>query len=256
MIRAALLLALLVPTLADAAGKARRPKQDEAIPYEGQDDVADDRRRELPDRSEATPRLREETEVEKDDREISLASLDDPNIGLSGEVVAGLFLLESTRGQGVEPLAMGGVRLTWEWARTVLDDELWREVFFLDVTWFASSLFGPGSMTGTQAIYANVNYHYFTLAQGFAIPLGKTPLTFYLQPGIGLGYQTSTSYVQGTETSIAATRLVAQYGVGLRARIPLGAEGKVRLSFRIEGTRFRRGYMDDTLIGGSLGLTF
>ena len=31
---------------------------------------------------------------------------------------------------------------------------------------------------------------------------------------------------------------------------------QVRISFRIEVTRFRRSYMDDTFIGGSAGVTF
>lgn len=252
-VRALLVMALVCST----AAFAQRKKEDAPIPYDDQSDDDDDRRRDLPKRSEGARERAEETEVEREDREKSLASEDDPNIGLSAEVLLGAMLLDSSRGQGVEPLFMGGLRFTWEWSRTLLFDELWREIFFADVTWFASSSRGPGGFGGTTEIYDSVNYHYFTIAQGFALPLGKTPLAVYAQAGIGFGYQTSSIYIQGGEpTTVSAARLVAQYGAGLRGRIGLTANDSVRLSFRLEVTRFRRAYMDDTLVGGSLGITF
>ncbi len=64
---------------------------------------------------------------------------------------------------------------------------------------------------------------------------------------------------------MAATRLVIQYGGGLRFRVPIFSDAYIqehsstevpRVSFRLEFTRLRRGYMDDTFIGGSLGMTF
>lgn len=242
----------LAASLAAAAGRSKKD-DDAPIPYDTEESD-DDKRRDLPKRSEEAPTLREETEVEQQDREISLASYDDPNIGLSGEVLLGAMLLESTRGAGggVEPIGMGGLRFTWEWSRTLLSDEFWREVFFADVTWAMSQTGG-----GSNEIKDAIAFHYFTLAQAFAFPLGKTPFAAYAEAGIGFNYQTSALSVQGADpVTVSVARLLAQYGFGIRARVGLNPSNSVRLSFRIEVTRFRRGYMDDTLIGGSLGVTF
>jgi hypothetical protein len=258
--------ALLVLTLVGStASFAQRRKEDAPIPYDEQGDD-DDRRRDLPKRSEPTHERQRETEVETRDRTRSLASLDDRNIGLSFEVVGAALLLDSSRGQSVEALGLGGLRFTWEWARTLLSDEFWREVFFVDITWFASRSSGPSSFGGTQEIFDSVNYHYFTLAQAFALPLGKTAFAAFAQAGVGFGYQTSSLYVQGQDPSVvSAARLVVQYGAGIRARFHFVSEESFRedgyvgipcLSLRLEVTRFRRAYMDDTMIGGSLGITF
>lgn len=259
--------ALLVLVLvASTAAYAQRKRDDAPLPYDDQGDDDDDRRRDLPKRSQEDRDPTDETEVERQDREVSLASEDDPNIGISAEVVLGANLLDSSRAQGFEPLFMGGIRVTWEWSRTLLTDEFWREVFFADVAWFGSSSRGPGGFGGTTDIFDSTNYHHFTLAQAFALPLGKTPLAFYGQVGIGISYQTSAIYIMGGDpTSISAVRFVAQYGAGVRARIHFvseeqfqqkGYQGIPCLSFRIEVTRFRRAYMDDTFIGGSAGITF
>jgi len=260
--RTLVVLMLVASTAAYAQGRG----EDAPLPYDDQGDDDDDRRRDLPRRSQESRDPLAETDVEREDREISLAGEDDPNIGISAEVILGANLLDSSRAAGVEPLFMGGIRVTWEWARTLLTDEFWREVFFADVAWFGSSASGPGGFGGTTDIFASNNYHHFTLAQAFALPLGKTPLAFYGQAGIGFNYQTSAIYIMGADpTSISAARFVAQYGLGLRARIHFISEEQFRaqgyqgipcLSFRIEVTRFRRAYMDDTFIGGSAGITF
>ena len=257
---------LVLMLVASTAAYAQKRKEDAPIPYDDQGDDDDDRRRDLPKRSDRTSERPSETEVEREDREISLASDDDPNIGISVEVVLGALLLDSSRAQGVEGLFMGGIRITWEWARTLLTDEFLREIFFADVTWFGASSRGPGGFGGTRDIYDSTNYHNFTIAPGFALPLGKTPLAFYAQAGIGFSYQTSSLYIQnGDPTTISGVRILGQYGVGLRARIPLISEERFReqgyqgipcITFRLEVTRFRRLYMDDTLVGGSAGITF
>ena len=55
---------------------------------------------------------------------------------------------------------------------------------------------------------------------------------------------------------MAGTKFLFQYGVGLRGRPAIIANGAVRIQFRIELIRFIRGYMQDTYLGGSLGLIF
>ncbi|MBL8952761.1 MAG: hypothetical protein JNK82_18415 [Myxococcaceae bacterium] len=262
--RSLLVLALLAST---AAYAQKRRGEDAPLPYDDQGDDDDDRRRDLPRRSEGDrERGLEETEVERQDREISLAGEDDPNIGISAEVILGANLLDSSRAQGVEPMFMGGIRITWEWSRTLLSDEFWREIFFADVSWFGSTARGPGGFGGTTDIFNSVNYHHFTLAQAFAYPLGRTPLSVYAQGGIGFSYQQSNIYIQGADpVGISAVRFLLQYGLGIRVRIHLVSEEVFRqqgyvgipcISFRIEVTRFRRAYMDDTFIGASLGITF
>ncbi len=258
---------LILALVASSAAYAQKKRDDAPLPYDdqgGNDD--DDRRRDLPKRSDESRDRPSETDIEREDREISLAGEDDPNIGISAEVILGANLLDSSRGQGIEPLFMGGIRVTWEWSRTLLSDEFWREVFFADVAWFGSSSSGPGGFGGTTDIFDSVNYHHFTLSEAFALPLGKTPLAAFVAAGIGFSYQTSAIYVMGADpTSISAVRFLLQYGGGIRARIHFisqeqyqkeGYQGFPCLSFRFEVTRFRRAYMDDTFIGVSAGVTF
>ncbi len=257
---------LVLMLVMSTAAYAQRRKEDAPIPYDEQSDDDDDRRRDLPRRSDESRERPEETEVERQDREISLASEDDPNIGIGIEVIGAALLLDSSRAQGVEPQGLGGIRITWEWARTFLHDEFWRELFFVDVSWFGATARGPGGFGGTNDVYASQNYHYFTIAEAFALPLGKTPLSFFAMAGFGFAYQTSQLYIQMQEpVGISGTKVVAQYGLGLRARIQLvsqerfqqeGYQGIPCISLRIEVQRFRRGYMDDTMIGGSAGITF
>lgn len=240
---AALALLLLLPQAATA-----QKRDDDPIPYS--DD--DDERRSLPRKSEPTRELPEETAVEEEDRRVSLTSQDDPNIGLSLELVQGVLLLESSRGGGVDPRYQLGVRFTWEFGRLIPDESL-REMFFADVTW----LYAWSRADGTAEVNTNANYHDFTFAPAFALPLGKkSPVAFYGQLGAGVSYQTASLNVAATSTDIAGTKFLFQYGLGFRFR-PAIVEGDwMRLSFRLELTRFRRGYMDDTLLGGSIGLTF
>jgi hypothetical protein len=114
---------------------AQKKTDEGAIPYPEEEDQDDRNRRELPKKSEESPRIREETQVEEMEREQSMAHLDDPSIGLSLEMHVGVMLLDSTRGAPVDVQAMGGIRFTWEWSRTLFSDEFLREFFLVDVTW-------------------------------------------------------------------------------------------------------------------------
>ncbi len=197
----------------------------------------------------------EEAEADRRERERSLAGFDDPNVGLSAEWLVGLFLNESTRGGGFEPRFLTGARATWEWSRTAFRTELLRELFFLDITWGVAS-----SHDGTQVIYTDATNHFVTFAPAFSWPLpglgSFSPIAVYGQVGAGLNMASSTATAQMSAQAISALRFVFQYGGGVRFRLPLSPEGGVRFSGRLEFTRFRRAYMDDTLIGGSLGLLF
>ncbi|MHB8879437.1 MAG: hypothetical protein ACYC8T_37565 [Myxococcaceae bacterium] len=251
--------------LALAPTGALAEDDDAPIPFPDEDEG--EGRRALPRRSEETATIREESDYEQMERDETMAGFDDPNIGISGEFLIGLMLLDSSRGQGVESRASWGVRATWEFGRLLADETL-RDALFADVTWqYAGMREGtgqPGSPCVTAAdsclnkgIYGDTNYHYFTLAPAYAFKLGKeSPLSVYAQVGVGLGYQFSSVHAQEVETQIAGTKALLQYGVGFRGRPAVAADGSVRISFRVELTRFRRGYMDDTFLGGSIGVTF
>lgn len=242
---------LLLLALAPAAALAQQVREDDApIPYSDEEED-DGELRSLPRRSDPTAEVRPESDWEQAEREETLASLDDPNVGLAGELLAGFMLLDSARGALVETRFAYGLRFTWEWGR-VLGDERLREAFFADATWSYSAL-----RDGTQELFADTNYHYFTIAPAYAFPLGKgSPYSLYGQLGFGFGMQFSALHVKDVETQISGTKPLIQYGLGIRGRPSLVADDSIRLSFRFELTRFRRGYMDDTFVGGSVGATF
>lgn len=175
---------------------------------------------------------------------------DDPNAGISIEGLSGVMLLDSSRGGGVDPKFMLGARATWEMGR-LLRDEFWRETLFVDVLWSYA-----WSSEGTTDVKTSVNYHYFTVAPAFALPWGKLPIAVFAQVGVGLSMVPTSIETPGNVSSVTGMKLLIQYGAGIRFRPALVESKRVRLSFRIEATRFRRGYMDDTLLGGSIGLTF
>ncbi|HYV47514.1 MAG TPA: hypothetical protein VFA20_21790 [Myxococcaceae bacterium] len=240
------------PVAAYGAGKG---KDEEAIPYGNDDDEGDSKPshpRDRPRRSEPTRVAPEETDVEKDDREKSLAELDDPNTGLAGEFVAGAMLVDSSRSQWWEARFGGGLRFTWELGR-VLPGAFFREALFADVTWQYM-----GMRDGTQLVYGDSNYHYFTIAPAYAFQLWRdSDFYVYGQLGGGLAYEYSVLHNGTTpELPVSGLKPLIQYGIGFRGRPLISEDGVLRVSFRFELTRFRRQYMDDTFLGGSVGLAF
>lgn len=232
-----------------AVWPAQAADDDEAIPYSEQEEDQD-RRRELPRQSDPSTYVREETDVEKQDREESLTHLDDPNLGLAFEAIGGVMLIDSSRGAVGEARFFGGFRFTWEFAR-LIPDEFVREMFFLD------AIYGFTQQTeGTGSIFVTTAYHFVAVAPAVAIPLGgpRSVIAAYVQGGFGFAVTPTVIHTQVDEQTLSGSKFVMQYGGGLRLRPPEAS--KVRFSFRFEFTRFRRGYMDDTLLGGSLGVSF
>lgn len=251
-----------------AAGQVRAQSDEGAIPYSNDESEDERNRRELPKNSDASGNVREETEIESQEREESLAAIDDPSIGLSAELIFGVVLLDASRGSSstFDTRGMAGVRFTWEWSRALFSDELYRELFFVDVDWRHAA-----TSEGTALINATSNYHYLSLAPAIAVPFGsKSPVSFFAQLGLGVSINPSVVVINQKDNPITSTKFLLQYGLGLRFR-PLvitwgrkakansdfeGAADGMRVSFRIEVTRFRRGYIDDTFLGSSLGVTF
>lgn len=220
------------------------------IPYpDEEEDHRGELGRKLPRRSDPTTDFRDESEEHYEDPVERLSSLDDPNVGLAAEALSGLMLLDSSRGQLAEPRFAYGFRFTWELGR-VLPEEALREALFADVSWTYAAL-----RDGTAEIFGDTNYHYFTVAPAYAFALGKLA-TFYLQAGGGLAYQFSALHVGASETQLAGVKPLFSYGLGFRGRPAIAADESLRLTWRVELTRLRRGYMDDTFLGGSLGFAF
>lgn len=233
MMKAALLLPLLFAL--PAAGQS-----DEGfIPY-GEESQPESRRES--DAPRAAPEKRED---------VWLARGDDPNTGLAGELIGGVLLLESARGSGVDPTPGAGVRLTWEFGRLTGDETL-SEALFADVRWNWAA-----SGEGTTRIRADSQFHLFTVAPAYAFPLRpNSDFAFFVQAGGGAAYQGSSIRDGDNVTQLGGVKPVLQYGAGFRGRPRVSDSGNLRISFRLEATRFRRGYMDDTFLGGSIGAAF
>ena len=192
--------------------------------------------------------LREEEEDAKD-RDVSLTSVDDPNVGVGFSFLSGVALLEASR-NGIDPRYYLGARFTWEFGRLIPDEYL-REIFFADVMWLYT-----WTSDGTDLVRVTDHIHDFTVAPAFALRLGESFMSAYAQVGAGFSYTQSVTTVDATNVSLGGTKFLFQYGIGLRGRPALTVDKTVRLEFRIELTRFIRGYIHDMVIGGSLGLIF
>lgn len=239
----------LLPAFASA-----QEDDDAPIPYgdEEYETPRDERGlRELPsDSFETAPDLREESEYVEE--EVNYSRLDDPNLGLGAELLAGTLLLDSARGQWAEPRFAWGVRANWEFGRLFTDETL-HEALFVDLAWAYGAI-----RDGTERIFVDTHYHYFSVAPAYELHVGRTrTYAFYGQVGGGFAYQLTGVHHDGSETTIAGLKPVLQYGVGFRGRPKLGGEDdNLHLVFRVELTRFRRGYMDDTLLAASVGASF
>lgn len=241
-----LLCVLLLLLVAPSSAWAQKG-DDAPIPYDdGDDEVpAQEHQRRAKRPSDA---LRE-----KDEDTARTGRLDDPNVGLSVEAIAGAMLLESSRGALVDPRFMVGARLTWEFGR-LLSDELVREMFFADIGWQYAA-----TGDGTTSVRVDTAFHSFTVAPAFAWRFGQSPVAAFVQLGLGVNYTYSVLQLDSVPTDLSAVTLLFQYGLGLRFRpaiVTIKGKDVLRLSFRIEVTRFLRWYMSDTFLGGSVGLTF
>jgi hypothetical protein len=236
------------------AGADAFAQSDEPIPYPDDPPPTHDQGlRALPRHSqevEDPDDLRRHVDWE-DEEPPSLARLDDPNIGAGGELVGGALMVDRADASAWAPRFAWGARFNWEFGR-LISDELLHEALFTDVTWIWGSI-----REGTERIFTEAQYHYVTVAPAFEVHLDKAKAWgFYGQVGFGVAYQLSALTHDGSQTLIAGLKPAVQYGVGFRGRPLLSVDGLTRLSVRVELTRFRRAYMDDTLIAAGLGASF
>ena len=242
-----LLLAVTVALQPGLAALAKDPGS-ESIPYPDEQKPGVDERGPLPAQSDPTyvpsedyPRAEEE----------HLTGLDDPGAGIFIEVFAAAMFTEASRGSLVDAHFGIGARLTWDFGKIFTNDML-RQAFFIDLQYLYS-----GFQDGTKEVSAFTSFHYLTIAPAYAFPFGEnSPYAFFLQLGGGIAIENSPLTVDGVSYANGGVAPVFQYGLGFRGKPRLSSESGLRLSFRIDVTRFRRGYADDTYVGGGLGLGF
>lgn len=252
MNRSALLFALLLALPGVAGGRKNTDDQAIAYPDEEETPSRSSSRRAPRQHDDDVREESEEEEADRKDRARILASADDPNIGLVGELVGGLMLLEASRGNSVDARFAWGLRFSWEYSRLIFSEEWWRERLFADVTWVYAA-----NQDGTKQVFADSNYHYFSVAPALAFPFTTgSAFAMYVQLGAGMVYEATSLHVDTVETRIGGIKPLFQYGLGLRGRPAITEDQSLRLSFRLEVTRLQRGYMVDTLLALGAGLTF
>jgi hypothetical protein len=181
----------------------------------------------------------------------SLAGLDDPNTGVAFEVLGGVMGLSSSQGQLMNLLPAVGGHFTWEYGR-LLNVESLREALWFDLRYLYA-----GQREGTQLIVGDTRLHYFSIAPAYELTFGSSvDYGVYVQAGGGVAYHYTSLEIGGERTAVNGIKPLIQYGAGLRGRTKLSSTSNVRLAWRLEVTRYRRGYLDDTFFGASVGTAF
>lgn len=233
----------------------RRRLQDEDSPYAYPDEDKPERARERQRRFEEdmASEFRRASEGDEDEERYErMSRMDDPNTGVAFEALGGALFLSSPRGQlfGDFLPAVGG-RFTWEYGR-LLGSEALREALWFDVRYTYA-----GQREGTKLIVGDRRLHYATIAPAYELTFSESSdYGAYVQVGGGFVHEQTTVEIGGKVTPTDGTHLLIQYGVGLRGRTKVSRESNVRLAWRVELMRFRRGYQDDTFVGASLGTAF
>ncbi|QSQ24995.1 hypothetical protein JY651_08710 [Pyxidicoccus parkwayensis] len=221
---------------------------DEEKPRSKDDDEYEGRKKKNVDETDDFRRVAEQEGEDGDFK--ALSGMDDPNTGLAFELISGALLVNSSRGQFAETRLGLGLRATWEYGR-ILDSEPLREALWADLRWTMGSL-----SDGTDFISADTRIHYFTIAPAYELKLGQSDFGFYAQVGGGVAYQSASLTVDSEVTKVNGIKPLLQGGVGFRGRPRISSTSNMRLAFRIEALAYRRSYMTDFFLGGSLGTAF
>jgi hypothetical protein len=233
----------------------REPDEDRPYAYPDEDKQPEHQRAQRRRKTREEDRSKEFREVseEQDEKDFEhLSNTDDPNTGVAFEALGGVMFLSSPRGTLLgDPLAAVGGRFTWEYGR-LLNTEALRETLWFDVRYTYA-----GQREGTALVVGDTRLHYATIAPAYELTFGEgSDYGVYAQVGGGIAYEHTTLEVGGKQTPVDGFKSLIQYGVGVRGRTRLSMESNVRLSWRVELMRFRRGYQDDTFMGASLGTAF
>lgn len=245
------LLSLLLGALAFATPALAQDEDEDAPLAYPDDEEEEDTPRRLPRRSNDPTadfdRMADEEEAEGEFE--AMYGSDDPNTGLAGEVILGAMLMDSSRGRFADPALGLGLRFTWEFGR-ILDSEPLTESLWADVRWTMA-----GRTEGTELIVGRNRVHYFSVAPAYEFTFGSAKeYGLFFQGGGGMAFQSTAIAIGENETGVKGLKPLLQYGLGFRGRPRLNE--RMALSFRVELMRFRRGYLDDTFLGGSIGSAF
>jgi hypothetical protein len=239
----------------DDEDASRRRGSDEDAPYAYPDENSKSSRPGIPSPEDTEREFRRAASGEEDEPGKDFkhrAGEDDPNTGIAFEALGGVMLLGSPRGQLLgDPAPAVGARFTWEYGR-LLNVEPLREALWFDVRYTY-----VGLHEGTTLVVGDAFRHYMSIAPAYELTFGEgSDYGVYGQLGGGIVYELSRLEVGGKPTSVEGIKPLIQYGVGVRGRTKLSADSNLRLAWRLELMRFRRGYQDDTYAGLSAGVAF
>ena len=202
-----------------------------------------------PSRGPTRPSSDSPKDFEHEARKTEFSSAEDTAAGIGLELLGGLVFLEGSKGASAETRGTLGARFVGDLGRLFSVDSWLHESFFTDVTWA-----WQGGSDGTLGVSVANSVHEFTIAPALELPFGQgSAFGVYGQLGGGVAFESTTVHAASRVFSSSFQPLF-QYGVGFRGRPLLSADGKLRLTFRLEVTRLRRSYFNDTLLLGSLGL--
>jgi hypothetical protein len=196
------------------------------------------------------PRTAEEelrAEQSGDDRRLS--RLDEPGTGLAAELYLGAIFLDDAI-DGFRSDFAWGLGLTWQLGHLLFAPE--NDFLHNGIALEAGYLHPLASNVGTEEVRVEAGYHDLWLAALVGYPFKH--LHVYGKIGPAMCIQPVSYDVQGQLTSWTATKGGLIYGIGTRTTVYL--DNNIGIAARIELSRIRRGYMDDTLVSGGIGLAF
>ena len=194
------------------------------------------------------PRTAEEELANSDQEDEVLAGVDEPGNGLAVELAGGPIFLSGATGSSTTHFFAGFIA-SYQLGRALFTPkwELLRQSFFLELSYL-----GANAAWGTEEVRVNAWNHFLTLDILFGWPL--EPVLFYAKVGPALMVMPVSYDVQGSATSFTGVKGGLVYGAGIRTNLYLGEAAG--FAARLELTRFRRGYLDDTLLTVGLGACF
>jgi len=239
------------PKRSSSDAPKKKPVDDEDAPTErrgGKDDAAELRDEADHGAVKRSGRTAEEELSEAVEEDESLAAADEPGHAVAAELMLGAYFLHSPL-PGVETRFTMGLNVSWGAGRYLFSPEweFFHNNLFLEVSYLATK-----ASVGTESVQVTSWYHTLSLAILFGYPLD--PLLFYAKVGPSMTITPITYDVQGSLTSFSGLKGGVVYGVGVRTNYYVN--DNIGIAGRIEIVRFRRGYLDDTMLAFGVGAAF
>ncbi|MBI5543143.1 MAG: hypothetical protein HY901_04600 [Deltaproteobacteria bacterium] len=210
------------------------------------DDLRDDRG------SGRSIRTAEEELAGDEVEEKSLSREDERGTGGMVELVTGPIFLSSPTG-GVTTRGFFGFDVGVNLGRYLFASE-WQ--IFHDGLYLEATYLGSKASLGTEEVLVESQYHYLSLEvlAGFPITTEIFRSLAYLKIGPAMMIMPVTYDVQGNLTDFTGVKGGIVYGIGFRSSMYFAKA--VGFSCRLELARYRRGYLDDTLLTVGAGVAF